>query len=89
MSLPALEEIQTDPLALAVAGAVRLANARAGELGVLLKDSQVTITEEGTAPGRLWHIHYGPRDCRGRRGGDLTVVVDEASGSIERVIRGQ
>jgi hypothetical protein len=89
MSIPALEEIQADALALAVARAVKVANGKAAELGVPLADSQVTITEHGVTPLRCWHVHYGPRDCRRRRGGDLTIVVEEQSGTVQQVVRGQ
>jgi hypothetical protein len=49
----------------------------------------VTITEELGTDGRQWRVHYGPRDYVGRRGGDLIVLVEERSGTVQRVIRGQ
>jgi hypothetical protein len=49
----------------------------------------VTVTEEASADGRVWRIHYGPRDFVARRGGDLIVLVDERTATVQRIIRGQ
>lgn len=84
-----LERIQGDDLALAVAHALALANAAAATHGVAVERSLVTITQQIEPSGRLWHIHYGPCDYTHRRGGDLTVVVDEALGTVRQVVRGQ
>jgi hypothetical protein len=89
MSAVTLDELQQDHLAMSVARALALANEAALARGTIPADSLVTITEETSAAGRLWRIHYGPRDYIGRRGGDLTVVVDESSEAIQRIIRGQ
>jgi hypothetical protein len=51
--------------------------------------SLVTITEEPSPAGRIWRIHYGPRDYISRRGGDLNVLVEERTASVQRIIRGQ
>ena len=54
-----------------------------------LYQSIVTVTEESSPPNRVWRIHYGPRDYVLRRGGDLTVFVDERDGKVQRLVRGQ
>ena len=87
--LPALDDIRQDPLALSVAGALAIANETAAAQGTNLSQSLVTITEEAPPPERLWRIHYGPRDYRNRRGGDLIVIVDEQTGTAKRIIKGQ
>ena len=89
MSMPTLERIQQDDLAMAVARALTLANEAAAAQRVDLAQSLVSITEEGTPPKRIWQVHYGPRDYQNRRGGDLIVEVDESAGAVLRVIRGQ
>lgn len=89
MASVALDEIQQDGLAMAVARAVAVANEAAKAQGVDLASSLVTITEESPPPTRLWRIHYGPRDYTRRRGGDLIVLVDDQTGTVQRSIRGQ
>jgi hypothetical protein len=89
MPLSELEAIQLDGMALSVARAVAIANEAAAAQGVALERSLVTITEQAAPSGRLWHVHYGPRDYTHRRGGDLTVVVDDEAGTVQRIIRGQ
>jgi hypothetical protein len=89
MSTVSLEAIQQDYLVMSVARALVLANEAAVSQGINLDDSLVTITEEVSSAGRLWRIHYGPRDYLGRRGGDLIVLVDEQSEAVQRIIRGQ
>jgi hypothetical protein len=89
MPAVSLEEIQQDRLAMSVAKALALANEAALAQGTDPANSLVTITEATSAGGRLWRIHYGPRDYIGRRGGDLIVVVDEGSEAVQRMIRGQ
>jgi hypothetical protein len=74
---------------MSVASAVALANEAAQAQGVEPAKSLVTIAEETSPAGRAWRVNYGPRDYVGRRGGDLIVVVDEPTGSVDRVIRGQ
>ncbi|HUY35617.1 MAG TPA: hypothetical protein VMV69_22930 [Pirellulales bacterium] len=89
MSIVSLEEIQQDHLVMSVARDLAVANAAALAQGTKPGESLVTITEEASSAGRIWRIHYGPRDYVGRRGGDLIVVVDASSGAVQRVIRGQ
>jgi hypothetical protein len=85
----AFEEIQQDPLALSVARAVAVANDTAVANGTDPATCLVDITEELTPGGRLWRVHYGPRDFVRRRGGDLIVIVEESSGTVRQVLRGQ
>lgn len=84
-----LEAMQQDYLVMSVARALSLANEAALAQGIEPANSLVTITEEMSPAGRLWRIHYGPRDYVGRRGGDLIVLVDERSEGVQRIIRGQ
>ena len=84
-----LERMQQDHLVMSVARALALANEAALAQGTEPANSLVTIEEETSPAGRLWRIHYGPRDYVSRRGGDLIVVVDESSESVQRIIRGQ
>jgi len=89
MPTVSLEEMQQDHLVMSVARALALANETALAEGTSPTDSLVTITEETSSAGRLWRIHYGPRDYVGRRGGDLIVLVDERRDVVQRIIRGQ
>jgi hypothetical protein len=84
-----LESLQHDDLAQAVGRAVAIANREAAARGTNVAESLITITEEGETEHPLWRVHYGPRDYRNRRGGDLAVIVDSISGTVEKVIRGQ
>lgn len=86
---PPLEDIRQDDLALSVAQALAVADKAAVEQGKDLAQCLVTITEASPPPDRHWRIHYGPRECRNRRGGDLIVLVSERLGTVERVLRGQ
>jgi hypothetical protein len=86
---PTLDEIRQDDLALAIARATALANATATAHGKNVTESLVTISEEAPPPDRHWRVHYGSRDFRSRRGGDLIVIVNERQGTVERVLRGQ
>ena len=89
MSTVSLEEMQQDRLVMSVARALALANEAAVAEGTDPANSLVTITEELSSEGGRWRVHYGPRDYVGRRGGDLIVVVDERTGGVQRIIRGQ
>jgi hypothetical protein len=89
MTVSALQDIQQDKLAMAVARAVAIANEAAASQGLDPAGALVTITEESSPPQRLWRIHYGPRDYMNRRGGDLIILVDENAGAVQRIIRGQ
>ncbi|HEY2414317.1 MAG TPA: hypothetical protein VGI40_18880 [Pirellulaceae bacterium] len=89
MSVEILEAMQQDDLVMSVARALSAANQAATGQGTDIGSSLVTISEEGSPGGRVWRIHYGPRDYVGRRGGDLSVLVDESTATVQRVIRGQ
>ena len=82
-------DYQQDHLAMSVARALAIANAAAATQGTKPADSLVTIIEDPASPRHLWRIHYGPRDYIHRRGGDLTVLVDERAGVVQEIIRGQ
>lgn len=89
MATVSFEELQQDRLAMSVARALNLANDAAVANGTEPADSLVSISEESSAAGRVWRVHYGPRDYVSRRGGDLIVLVDERGEAVQRVIRGQ
>jgi hypothetical protein len=89
MSIVAVETIQQDELALAVASAVTVANQAALAQGTAVADSLITINEERDSSGRSWRIHYGPRDYISQRGGDLIVVVEENTGKVKQILHGQ
>lgn len=89
MATVSLEDLQQDNLAMSVARALALANEAAVAHGTDPAESLVSISEESPAAGRVWRIHYGPRDYVGRRGGDLTVLVDDRGQTVQRIIRGQ
>jgi hypothetical protein len=84
-----MEAIQKDNLALSMAFAVALADQEAVARGITLADALVSVGEESPPPTRVWRVHYGPRNYVNRRGGDLTVHVDEQACEVRRVIRGQ
>lgn len=89
MRAPVLEMIQQDQLAWSLAQALAVANKAARAHGVEPEDSLMTITEEGSLGGaRVMRPLWRSRLC-GRRGGDVSVLVDEGSGSIQRIVRGQ
>jgi len=89
MATITVEALQHDPLAMSIARAVSLANKAALAHGVDPAHSMITITDECLPTGRVWRIHYGPRDFVGRRGGDLIVLVDERLDAVLRIVRGQ
>ena len=66
-----------------------LANEAASAEGVDLARSAIAVNEEPAAEGRRWRVYYGPKEFSRMRGGDLSVIVDEASGQVVRVVRGQ
>jgi hypothetical protein len=89
MSTLSLDQLQQDHLAMAVARALAMANDAALAHGTHPDKSLITISEEPAEQGRLWRVHYGPRDYVNQRGGDLIVLIDEQSDVPRRVIRGQ
>jgi hypothetical protein len=89
MTAITFEKLQQDRLVMSVAGALAVANETAVTQGIDPGSSLVTIAEAESAQGRVWRVHYGPRDYVSRRGGDLVIVVDEQSGMVQRITRGQ
>ena len=89
MSAMTMEELQQDSVAMSVARALQVANREAVTQGTDPANSMITISAESSRPQSWWRIHYGPRDYISRRGGDLIVTVDAATGHIEQVLRGQ
>ena len=89
MAVATLEAMQRDGLVMSVARALSAANEAAAKQGTDVAASLVTITEEQSPVGRIWRIHYGPRDYISRRGGDLSILVDERTAMVQQVIRGQ
>ena len=87
--MTAIERIQQDSLALSVARAVAIANDTAITQGLDPDQSLVTVMEETPPPQRVWRVNYGPRDYVRRRGGDLIVYVDDTTGTVQRLLRGQ
>ena len=83
------EKTQPNQLVASVARALTPANDAAIAQGTDPTESLVTITEESSPTGPVWRIHYGPRDYVGCRGGDLIVLVDERTDTVQRIIRGQ
>lgn len=89
MPAPMLDDIQRDELALAVARALAAANAAMVKQGVDPASFFVRIDEDLTLPSRTWQVHYIPRDYLTHRGGGFTVAVEEQSGKVQSVLRGQ
>jgi hypothetical protein len=89
MPAATLESLQQDSLVMSVARALATANEEAAKQGANLAESLVTIAEERAPQGRVWRINYGPRDYVAKRGGDLSIFVEERTGAVQRVIRGQ
>lgn len=65
------------------------ANGEATRRGADVAGSLVTVSEESPPPHLVWRVHYGPRDYVNVRGGDPSVPIDDRTGGIDRVIRGQ
>jgi hypothetical protein len=82
-------DVLEDELAVSVARALAAANKEARSSGVEVSQSLITISQLQADSGAIWRINYGPKDYRGRRGGDLIVDVDPADASIRQVLRGQ
>lgn len=83
------EAVLQDPIAVSVAQALAIANQTARTYHVPVKDCLISVTQETPLAGEtLWRINYGPRDYVHRRGGDLTVYVND-QGLVQKVLRGQ
>ena len=60
---------------MSMARAVAAANERARGEGIEVKQSLVSVTDDGWPKRFYWRINYGPRNYVGHRGGDLDLVV--------------
>ncbi|MEK7396281.1 MAG: hypothetical protein AAB116_05045 [Candidatus Poribacteria bacterium] len=83
------EEVLKDPYVASVAISLSVANKKAQECGVDLKESMISITQENSAEESFWRINYGPKNYINRRGGDLIIYVYQEDGRIHKVLRGQ
>src|SRR5258708_7498272 len=81
------EELKVD-LATSLGRAFTVANSKAGVLGINPADSFITITQN-FEHGPRWRVNYGPKECVGRRGGDLIIEIDATDYNVKRVLRGQ
>lgn len=82
-------EVLQDDIAISLARASAAANKRAGELGIDVLQSIITITQRSVNGDLFWRINYGPKDYVGRRGGDLIIEVNQKTAEIHQVLRGQ
>lgn len=87
--IPTFDTIQRDELAMTVARILAIANQVAASHGTDLSQSLITITEESAPMEHEWRVHYGPRDYKNRRGGDLMVYINGFDGEVRRIVRGQ
>ena len=87
VTLPA--EVLQDDIAVSLARATAVANKRAGELGIDVLQSIISITQRSVNDDTIWRINYGPKDYVGRRGGDLIIEVNQKTAGIHQVLRGQ
>lgn len=83
------EEALKDPYVASVAISLSVANKKAQECGVDLKESIISITQENSAEESFWRINYGTKNYINRRGGDLIIYVYQENGRIHKVLRGQ
>lgn len=89
MATVSIEDFRQDRLVMSVASALSLANAAAIAEGTEPSESLVTISAEESPTRRVWRIQYGPRNYVNRRGGDLIVIVDSDTQTVQQIIRGQ
>ena len=82
-------EVYQDAIAVTLANVLATANKRAGEMGVDVAESLLTITQRIKDDRLVWRINYGPKDYINRRGGDLVVDVAANSGEVAQVLWGQ
>ena len=83
------EEVLKDPYVTSVAISLSVANKKAQECGIDLKESIISITQENSAEESFWRINYGPKNFINHRGGDLVIYVYQEDGRIYEVLRGQ
>jgi hypothetical protein len=89
MNVPLTPEVLQDELAVSLARALAAANKQARQRGVDLSQSLVTITQRVADDLVTWRVNYGPRAYVDRRGGDLIIDIDPATGQVLQVLRGQ
>ena len=82
-------EFLKDPYVASVAISLSVANKKAQECGIDLKESIISITQENSAEESFWRINYGPKNYINRRGGDLVIYVYQEDGRIHKILRGQ
>jgi hypothetical protein len=78
-----------DDIAVSLARAVAAANRRATDLGVDIRASHLTVSDQSANGDAVWRISYGPKNPVGRLGGDLIIDVNSRDGSIRQELRGQ
>jgi hypothetical protein len=83
------EDIARDDVAVSMARALVIANRRARQLGIDVGDRLVSVAQRPSADRFVWQVDYLPKQYVGRRGGDFSIEVDPADGSIRREVRGQ
>ena len=81
-------EVLQDELAVSLAHVLATANRRAGESGVNIQQSLITITQVSDEEP-YWRVNYGPRNVINQRGGDFIVDVTARDASVKRVLHGQ
>jgi len=82
-------EVLQDEIAISLAQAVAIANQKAQSLGVVVRESLISITQKAEKGSSVWRINYGPRDYVNMRGGDLVIEVDIDETHIKKVYHGQ
>lgn len=83
------KEVLKDPYVASVALSLSVANKKAMEYGIDLKESIISITQENSAEESFWRINYGTKNYINRRGGDLIIYVYQENGRIHKILRGQ
>lgn len=83
------DETLQDEIAVSVAQVLALANRKAKELGIDVRESLITVSQHLAKGIWLWRVHYGARDYINRRGGDLMIDIDPASADIKQILHGQ
>lgn len=89
MRSASLAEITQDDVAVSVARAITVANRRARELGIDVRQSLITINQHFSNGNSFWRINYGPKNYIGQRGGDLIIEVEQRNAIISQILWGQ
>ena len=82
-------DVYQDDIALTLARVMAVANKRAQEMGLDVRQSLISITQRPTDESMIWRVSYGPRDYLGRRGGDLIIDIEPSDTTIKQVLHGQ